>query len=156
EGMAGFAEVFQKPPTSTQQILHPELYFSNTKPSDPTLPEPKLRGYKGLVGGSLGELEHSILIEQAVGKDRAAELAPHWRGSIFLLVEKKPAARVVLLYAVEWDTESAARDYFAIYRQAMGKKWREMKVSSETPDAVTGAGDDGRFELRLKGKLITS
>lgn len=26
-GMAGFAEVFRKPPVSTQQILHPEKYF---------------------------------------------------------------------------------------------------------------------------------
>ena len=156
DGVAGFAEVFRKPPVSTQQILHPERYFSNTKPSDPTLPDPHLRGYKGLVGGSLGELEHSIIIEQAAGKDRAAGLAPHWRGSNFMLMEKKSTARAVLLYAVEWDTEDAARDYFAIYRDAMAKKWREMKVTAETADSVTGTGDDGRFELRLKGAVVTS
>lgn len=156
DGIASFAEVFRKPPISTQQILHPDLYFLNTKPADPVLPEPKLRGYKGLVGGSLGELEHGILIEQSAGKGRAAELAPHWRGANFLLMENKTAARVVLLYAVEWETEDAARDYFLIYRQAMAKKWLEMKVTSESADAVTGMGDDGRFELHLKGKLVTS
>jgi hypothetical protein len=156
DGAAGFAEVFRKPPVSTQQILHPELYFAQVKPADPSLPEPKLRGYKGLIGGSLGELEHSILIEQAAGKERAAELSPHWRGSNFLLMENKGAARVVLLYVAEWDTENAARDYFAVYRQAMARKWHGMRVSAETTDSVTGTGDDGRFELRLKGKQITS
>src|SRR5262249_32160245 len=111
EGPAGFGEVFRKPPVSTQQILHPEYYFANTKPADPALPDPKLKGYKGLTGGSLGELEHSILIEQTAGKDRAADLAPHWRGSNFELLENKPTARVVLLYSVEWDNELAAHDY---------------------------------------------
>ena len=156
DGIGSFAEVFRKPPISTQQILHPDLYFASTKPADPTLPQPKLRGYKGLVGGSLGELEHGILIEQAAGKSRAAELAPHWRGANFVLMENKTAARVVLLYAVEWDSEDAARDYFVTYRQAMAKKWREMKVTSESADSVNGTGDDGRFELRLNGKTVTS
>ena len=32
EGQSGFARVFREPPVSTQQILHPELYFSNTRP----------------------------------------------------------------------------------------------------------------------------
>ena len=31
-----------------------------------------------------------------------------------------------------------------------------MSVASETADSVTGSGDDGRFELRLKGAIVTS
>ena len=59
DGQKGFAEVFLKPPVSTQQILHPEKYFSGVKPTQPALPQPDLpKGYKSLVGGSLGELEH--------------------------------------------------------------------------------------------------
>jgi len=62
DGQAAFAEVFRKPPTSTQQILHPDKYFAAVKPADPDLPDARLpHGYKGLVGGSLGELEHGIL-----------------------------------------------------------------------------------------------
>ena len=99
-----FAEVFTDPPVSTQQILHPEKYFAKVKPTEPALPDPHLpHGYKGLVGGELGELEHGILLEQYVGKAEAQEIAPHWRGCRFELRENKKAARVVLLYAVEWD-----------------------------------------------------
>jgi hypothetical protein len=152
----GFAEVFRHPPLSTQQILHPNDYFSGLKPADPPLPKPRLPGYKGLVGGSLGELEHQILLEQYAGKDTAADLGPHWRGCNFELTENKKAARVVLLYASQWDNENSARRYFAAYRQAMGKKWKTMTVASDTPDRVTGTGDDGRFVLERHGTIVTT
>jgi hypothetical protein len=157
DGQAGFGEVFRKPPASTQQILHPEKYFSGVKPTQPELPQPHLpKGYKSLVGGSLGELEHAIMLEQYSGKERAAELAPHWRGCAFDLEESKKAGRIVLLYAVEWDSEDAARQYFAAYRAQLAKKWKQMTVATETADAVTGTGDDGRFELRRTGAVVTS
>src|ERR1019366_1323161 len=153
----GISEVFLKPPVSPQQILHPEKYFSGVKPTEPDLPQPHLpKGYKSLVGGSLGELEHAIMLEQYSGKERAAELAPHWRGCAFDLEENKKAGRIVLLYAVEWDSEDAGRQYFAAYRAQLAKKGKQMTVATETADAVTGTGDDGRFELRRKGAVVTS
>ena len=157
DGQASFAEVFQKPPLSTQQILHPEKYFDSVKPTDPDLPDVHLpHGYKGLVGGSLGELEHGILLEQYAGKEAAEQIAPHWRGSNFELRENKTAGRVVLLYSVEWDNESIAARYFAAYKGALAKKWTKFAVTSQTADSVEGVGDDGRFELRRKGAVVTS
>jgi hypothetical protein len=157
DGQEGFAEVFRRAPLSTQQIIHPEDYFSNVKPTQPELPGVHLpHGYKGLVGGELGELEHAVLLEQFAGRQQAAELAPHWRGCNFELRENKKAGRVVLLYAAEWDSEESSRRYFEAYREALGKKWKKMSVASETADFVTGSGDDGRFELRRKGAIVTS
>jgi hypothetical protein len=155
----GFGEVFLHPPVSTQQILHPEKYFDHTQPTQPPLPVVHLpHGYKGLVGGELGELETGILLEQFAGKERAAELAPHWRGCAFELHENKKAGRVVLLYATEWDSEESARQYFDFYAQALGKKWKAvtLTVGSQEPDVLRGTGDDGRFELRRKGAMVTS
>jgi hypothetical protein len=31
-----------------------------------------------------------------------------------------------------------------------------MTVATESGDAVTGTGDDGRFELRRQGAIVTS
>jgi hypothetical protein len=157
DGQEGFAEVFRRAPASTQQVIHPEAYFSNVKPTQPELPDAHLpRGYKSLVGGALGEFDHAVLLEQFVGKQQAAEIAPHWRGCNFELRENKKAGRVVLLYAAEWDREESARRYFAAYREALEKKWKKMSVASETADSVTGSGDDGRFELRRIGAIVTS
>jgi hypothetical protein len=152
-----FGEVFRRAPITSQQVMHPDKYFAGTKPTDPKVPEMHLpHGYKGLVGGTLGEMEHSILLEQYAGKDRAAEIAPHWRGCNFELYENKKAGRVVLLYAAEWDSEESARAYFTAYREILRKKWKTMTVASETDTLITGTGDDGRFKLRREGAVITS
>jgi hypothetical protein len=157
DGRQSFGEVFDHPPVSTQQIMQPDTYFKMTKPTDPKLPELKLpRGYKSLVGGTLGELEHSILLTQYLDAAAADEIAPHWRGCNFELEENKKAGRVALLYAVEWDSEDMARRYFEAYRQVMKKKWKQMSVASESVDQVSGSGDDGRFELRRTGAVVTS
>ena len=157
DGPSGFAEVFHKPPVSTQQVMHPEKYFSGTRPTQPELPEAHLKkAYKSLVGGTLGELEHSVLLEQYVGKARAAEISPHWRGSTFELRENRKAAHTVLLYAVEWDSEERARQYFAAYREVLNRKWKSFSMASESADSVTGTGDDGRFTLRRAGNIVTS
>jgi hypothetical protein len=157
EGRQAFVEPFRHPPASTQQILHPEKYVAGTKPTSPVLPDPQLpHGYKGLVGGTLGELEHQILLEQYAGKETAREIAPHWRGCTFELRENKKAGRDVLLYAVEWDSEEIARRYFAAYRQVLHKKWKHMTVAAETADSLTGTGDEGRFILERRGMVITS
>jgi hypothetical protein len=157
DGNAGFAGVFRHAPVSTQQIIHPEKYYAGVNPTSPPLPDPHLSaGFKSLVGGTMGELDHEVLIEQFAGKARAEELAPHWRGSTYELRENKKASSLVLLYAVEWDTEDAARSYFDVYREALAKKWKKMQVTSQDSDCVTGTGDDGRFELRRKGSIVTS
>jgi hypothetical protein len=155
--LRGFAEVFTDAPVSSQQILHPEKYFAHVAPTVPALPEPHLpRGYKGLLRGELGELEHAILLEQYAGKPQAQAIAPHWRGCRFELIENKKLARVVLVYAVEWDDEASAATYFSLYRQVLARKWKRMTVDAETPASITGTGDDGRFELRRDGAIVTS
>jgi hypothetical protein len=156
DNQEGFPEVFRKPPLSTQQIIHPDKYFAGLKPTDPALPDVKLHGYKGLVGGSLGELEHEILLEQYAGKEKAGQIAPHWRGCNFELRENKKVGRVVLVYSSEWDSDDSARDFFNAYRGAMQKKWKKMAIASETADRVAGTGDDGGFVLERKGALVTS
>jgi hypothetical protein len=157
DGQQGFADPFRRPPVSTQQILDPDKYLAGTKPTQPAVPDPHLpHGYKGLVGGTMGELEHRILLEQYAGTSEERKIAPHWRGSTFELRENKSAGRVVLLYAAEWDSEEVARLYFDAYREVLRKKWKQMKVTAETGNSVTGTGDDGRFVLERKGAIVTS
>ena len=157
DGQAAFSEVFRAPPVSTQQILEPPKYFDHVMPSKPELPAIKLpRGYKQLVDGSVGELDHAILIEQYAGKPESEELAPHWKGGRYEIHEDRSKRRTVLLYASEWDTGDAARRYFDLYRALLGKKWRKMTVASEGEGFFTGEGDDGWFEVRHAGAVVTS
>ncbi|HUP04363.1 MAG TPA: hypothetical protein VMU19_10265 [Bryobacteraceae bacterium] len=157
DGEQAFAQPFLHPPASTQQILHPDAYFNSVQPTKPALPKEALpRGYKGLVSGTMGEDDYAILMEQYAGKSEAAEIAPHWRGSDFEIRENKKAGRDVLFYSVEWDSEEMASRYFDFYKQALRKKWQTMTLTEDTADAAAGTGDDGRFELRRNGAIVTS
>jgi hypothetical protein len=153
-----FAEAFQRAPVSTQQVLHPDKYFAGAKPDPPDLPKapPAARGYKGLIGGTFGELDHQVLLEQYAGKHAAAEIAPHWRGGQYEIIENKKKGRDILLYASRWENAESARKFFAAYRKAMSGKWKKMAVGEETGDVVKGRGDDGDFILRIDGNVVSS
>lgn len=157
QGKEAFTAIFRRAPVSTQQVLHPDKYFSGVKPATPALPEPPTRhGYKGLIGGTFGELDHQILLEQFAGKQAAGDIAPHWRGGQYELIENRKLGRVILLYASEWDDAESARKYFEAYRKALGRKWKSLQVNSETSDTVKGRGDDGEFVLRLRDRTVSS
>ncbi|MFN7994827.1 MAG: hypothetical protein U0Q18_14565 [Bryobacteraceae bacterium] len=157
DGVAGFAEVFRHAPVSTQQVLHPEFYFSGTVPARVTLPQdPGGHGFKRIAEGTMGELDHRILIQQYGNREQALSLAPHWRGGDYALVERSAPARVVLLYASSWEDAAAASRYFQFYRQALRKKWKQIKIESESETAVSGTGDDGYFMMERAGNSVTS
>ena len=152
-----FAEVFRKPPVSTQQILHPDTYFSSLEPARPALPQlPDTHGYKRIADGTMGELDHSVLLEQYAGREASAAVSPHWRGGAYALPEHRSPERVVLLYAVEWDDAASAGRYFGLYRKVLEKKWKRLAIESESPTTLTGTGDDGHFLVQLSGNVVTS
>ena len=153
---AGFAEVFRRPPVSTQQILHPEKYFGRVEPSSPPLPAfPSVRSYRKLIEGAFGELDHGILLRQYCGRE-AGELAAKWRGSRFLALESRNGGKPALAYVSEWEDSAAARDFFHYYKQVLRGKWKKCEASSDEEALFAGAGDSGRFEVRLSGTRVTS
>ena len=156
-GRAGFAELFRQPPVSSQQVSHPELYFRATGPRRVSLPSARLpSGYKKTLEGTLGELDHLILLRQYAGEQPARDLAPRWRAGRYALWENLRANRAVLHYAVEWESAAHAARYFEYYRSACGKKWKRLVVERQETGQVTGAGDDGRFVWTLREATFSS
>ena len=62
DGQEGFAEVFRRAPVSTQQIIHPEEYFSNIKPTQPELPAAHLPRVDAIGGSAAGSLAWAIAV----------------------------------------------------------------------------------------------
>jgi len=156
-GTAGFAEVFRRPPTSSQQILHPEKYFDHVEPTLPAFPPISLgKGYKDLTDGMLGELDHAILLRQYATSSQAAAISPHWKGGRYSLLENKKESRIVLRYVSEWDSPDVAADFFRIYKSVLRKKWKKIDVASESDDTESGTGDDGYFVIGRTGALVSS
>jgi len=154
-GQAAFSEVFRRAPQSTQQILHPEKYFERLAPAAPMAPAvPK--DFSTLAEGTVGELDHSILLRQYTGKETADEVAPRWRGGAYRIAERKTDRRAVLAYASQWDSPETARRFFALYQRVLKQKWKQMSVRRQSPEALEGSGDDGNFVLRVEGAVVSS
>jgi hypothetical protein len=154
-GRKSFDEIFNRPPRSTQQILHPKTYAEDEKPAESDAPSLDKKEFRLLNDGSVGEFDHSMLLRQFIGEKEGRAAASHWRGGSFKLYENKHDKHPVLTYASEWSTPEAAKQFFTLYQRVMKGKWKEMKVSEHAADHVYGSGDSGKFELRLSGSTVT-
>ena len=117
DGKDSFAEVFRRSPISTAQILHPQLYFDGLKPGDPDLPDHLPRGYKPLVGGSLGELDTRSCWSSTWAKN-APPRSPPIGGARPLSRGRtgRPGGWCCFM-PPQWDSEDSARRYFMAYRE---------------------------------------
>lgn len=155
-GQKSFDEIFNRPPRSTQQILHPKTYIEDEKPSDPEPPAlENLKQFRVINDGSVGELDHSMLLRQFVGEKEGRAAASGWRGGAFRLYENKHEKYPVLTYASDWSSPEAAKTFFTLYQRVMKGKWKAMKVTERSPTHVYGTGDSGKFQLRLSGTGVT-
>jgi hypothetical protein len=161
-GVKGFGEVFEHGPASTQQILHPVDYFDHVQPKDPELPTlaaeigKQAHEFRLLIGGSLGEFDHNILLRQFVDRATAGAASVHWRGGEFRVYEHKKEGYPLLVYASEWDSSEAAQTFFTLYERVLQGKWKHMQVDSRTATELKGTGDSGKFTVRVAGTAVQS
>ncbi len=149
-GTAAFTEMFRRPPATTQQVLHASHYFAPRRTVTPQLPEPPARrGYRVLAEGSMGEFDHAVLIRQYQDAAQADALAPKWTGGLYRLWEHRKDKRAILTYGACWESDGAARDFFAFYLGVLRAKWKRFDLDHEDAGAAAGRGDDGRFRVEL-------
>jgi hypothetical protein len=143
--------VFQEPPESSAQVMHPELYFGRVKPVAVDAPAGPGKSWKLSAEGSFGEIDASILL-RTFQKDGA--LAEAWAGGEYRLYEEKKTRNVLLTHTSEWKDEAAAGRWFAAYAELLAAKWKKFEVTRREAAVVEGIGDHGRFRLRLEGKRV--
>lgn len=155
EGKGAFAAVFRKPPVSTAQVMHPERYFNAVTFPSPDLPKP-IRHAKPFVTGTLGELDHRVLLSQYIDEKSADTLGPRLKGAAYRIDEAKPDHRMMLVYASEWEDEDSAAKYFDAYQKVLRSKWKQMEVTTQEESRFAGKCEDGYFEVTRKGTLVLS
>ncbi len=156
-GKEAFPEVFRNPPSTTQEVLHPEHYFVRRDVERPKLAHLRHeRGFRNLAEGDVGEFDYAVLLRQFATDDDVRRIAPAWRAGRYRLLEDKKDGRTVLLQTSVWESDEVARAFFEFYRKALKGKWDDMSVERENADFLQGTGDDGHFEVRLAGKAVYS
>jgi hypothetical protein len=160
EGKRAFSLVFEKPPSSTAQLLHPDLYFSGITPTNPALPKPE-QGMKVIAEGTAGELDQRVILRQTGDKDLAESLAPKLKGSSYRVAEPKHGGpkqgnNATLLYLSDWESEEAAAQYFSAWQKADRAKWRQVDATTDSANLFQGKSEDGYFRVTLKGTRVTA
>lgn len=118
--------VFQNPPVSTQQILHPDFYLKGVGPQKVTLPE-----WKGLVPADwklleenvLGEFSLQELLKQYIGQQRADDLAPAWDGDRYAVFESGKTKRTALAFLLALETADDAARFCGQFSEALERKY---------------------------------
>lgn len=157
-GWERLTAAFRDPPTSTEQILHPEK-FLETPRDEPVelflsdLEGPLGEGVEELDEGTLGEWNVVLLLRAlGVSKRDAARGAAGWDGDAYAGFRTKDG-RVVVLWLSTWDSAEEAAEFEGMYRPALQKRGGKDHLERRGAEVlwIHGASEAELPSLRRRG-----
>ena len=115
----GVNEAYRRPPVSTEQILHPEKYFTGEEPANTFLPDLSAslgRGWSQASVNTLGEFVLRTHLEEYLNEDQAAAAATGWGGDRYSLLHG-PNGERLLVAIIRWDTLKDSIEFFEAYQE---------------------------------------
>ena len=122
-GWSDLHQIFDKPPVSTQQIMHPELYLHGVMPESVKLPDWKNvvpQDWKLLEENVMGEFGLNEVLKQFIGVDRADLLHPHGRAIVTQFSRTRKPKRRRWCTAWRSTTPTTRRAFSA----STAKRWK--------------------------------
>jgi hypothetical protein len=153
-GWAAVPGVFEKPPVSTQQILHPALYRAGKIPAAVALPRlDKLLGdnWSKLDENTMGEFGWKEVLKQFLDNDRAKSMAAAWDGDRYAVYEHKQTKKIILVARLNLDSEVHAARFHGQYSEALEKKYPERSNLFRRPNFFSFDAPDGGVFLDCLG-----
>ena len=151
KGWGDLRLIFENPPVSTQQILHPDLYLTGVKPQKVTLPEWKglaPADWKLLEENVMGEFGLNEILKQFLGQERADTLSPAWSGDRYALFEDSKTSRTALVFRLALDNDEDMARFFGQYSEALELKHKARKELFRRPNFFQFQSDTGGVFLR--------
>jgi hypothetical protein len=133
------SDAFTKLPQSTEQILHPEKYFSGEAPVKVTLPELRTllgTNWKKIDSDVNGEWGCYLILDEYLNNaSESKRSAAGWAGDRFAVYEGTRPGEVVIAKMTAWDTENDATEFFESYARRTSKRYPEANLIT-SPSAV--------------------
>jgi hypothetical protein len=161
--VGAFADVLDRPPDSSYEIMNPHAYEEQAKVPLLNMPDihPVIDAeYSPYDIGVMGELDVRILAELFGGKEVAAELTPAWDGGLYYAAQRKHAAdkdstsSVALLYLSQWKSTDAAAEFVKMYAGELSKKYTRVQRDSAdetSPDEQVYSTNEGPVLIVTSG-----
>ncbi len=143
--------IYRDAPVSSEQILHPERYFTR---DDPILLDFDPRGALGAAWTPIydnvwGELGLHLMLKQHLHDDPKAlsdlgdlsltEATAGWDGDRILAMRHKETADIAIVHVSVWDTVEDARQYWRALDAMM-----HVRTRKDTAQMARAAGEHGR------------
>ncbi len=108
--------LFENPPTSTEQVLHPDKYEKHEPPLATALPDfaPLGEGWAVQSEDVLGELSLNLLIEPFTGHAIASRASDGWGGDRYALLEG-PEGKQAMVLRLRWDDAAEADEFWNLW-----------------------------------------
>jgi hypothetical protein len=151
--------IFENPPVSTQQIMHPDLYLKGVAPQKISLP-----GWKGLVPSDWKLLEENVMgefgleeiLKQFIGAERADALSPAWQGDRYAVFEDAKTKQTPDVLLLALDTSDHTGTFFGQYSEGLETKYAARTQLFRRPNFFQFQTDQGGVFLWCVGlKCLT-
>jgi hypothetical protein len=145
DGAEGMRSAWGRPPDSTEQVLHPEKFFSREPPRE-VAPRRAPRAGRLLSQGVFGELLLRSLLEEG-GQTRGSE---GWGGDAWQLWDVEGAT--LLVWTSEWDDASEAAQFEEALRARFSR--RRGSEGQLRGWAVFSGARGWRFAIQRRGECV--
>lgn len=153
-GWSDLKLVFENPPASTQQIMHPDLYLKGVKPVAVSLPEWKdvaPADWKLLEENVLGEFGLDEVLKNYLGQARSDSLSSAWAGDRYVVFEDEKTKQTPLVFRLALDSEQDAAGFYTQYSEALNQKYKQQTDTFRQPEFLQFDADGASVFLRCVG-----
>jgi hypothetical protein len=152
------------PPQSTEQILHPEKWYSREAPSAITFPAlakvSALKGWEQLDSDVVGEFQWRVIFkEQGLGAEAEAAAAG-WDGDRYVIFKRKDSDATLMLLSTSWDSPAQAEEFAQAYSRLLASKYADAPeptrvVQNKENVYIVEGGDEKGIAALLKAVTKT-
>ncbi len=142
-------ELFQRPPASSEQVLHPEKYLAGEAPREVDVRTDAFSsdGWQLTAATPLGEIGVRGLLMAGIATTDARRAAAGWGGDLASVFEREGHTPLYVWKTV-WDKREDAQEFFRAYNAL-------QKIGADEANAAALNPGGDAFTLWREGKLLT-
>lgn len=157
------SQAFTDLPQSTEQILHPEKYFTREAPVKVAMPNVALTlgpGWKRIDNDVNGEWGlYLVLDEYLKAEDESKKATAGWGGDRYTLYEEPQTGSLCLTELTVWDTEDDAREFFDAYAKRTALRYKDVaergaQAANPAPTRRAWLINEGAVVMERHGRWV--
>ena len=156
-GWSAVDDVYKNPPVSTEQILHPSLYPSDTPiPVDlPDLTTALGEGWREVMRNQMGEWSTYMILARGANSNArledatAQDAAAGWGGDEYLVLHNDATSATAFVMKTVWDTTNDATEFATHFKQYANTRFGVS--AAQQGDTLTWSYSGGYSSLYLSG-----